>query len=305
MLEPTQGGTAREVDVLITSTVGAHEFRIAIEASKTTRKADIEWVEQMIAKHADLPSDKLILYSGSGFTASAADKARRHNVGVVSLSDVPVGELDRSVLSELASADHAFVGITPERIAVSVVRGDASLMWFWADPRMPLYFDDGRQYELALIDCLAKLLDECFGEIGNLIRARRYQGTVEKTMWCEWNPLTVEVDGEPRQLYGLQTLARPPELHPIQRVGLAARLDVQIGTLLLTPGDLGGTRVAFGEVAAFGTPGVVVATEQEGQPRITVRLRDGRSADLHASPFADEGGANGPPGASGRVDVPP
>jgi len=274
--------------VWITSSVAGHEFYIGIEASRTARKADIEWVEQMISKHEDLPTDKLLLYSGSGFTKNAADKAARHNVGVISLTDATDDEhIERSILTAIAHADHAFIGITPLRIAVSVVLSDASLTWFWAPADMPLYFADGSKYELALLDCLMKLVDNSFDVVMSQVKQLRVTGQATKLIRAEWQPLTVDVDGQTRQLHGLQTLVRPPELHAINRVGLEGRLDIHGGTLSLSEGNLGGVRVAYGEVAAFGVPGVMVASDDAGASRVTVRLSDGRSSDLNVPELED------------------
>jgi hypothetical protein len=76
----------REVDIVIETTVGEYSLTISIECRDRGRVADIEWVEQMIAKHHTLPTNKLILISSSGFTKRAAKKAQAQGVQTLSLS---------------------------------------------------------------------------------------------------------------------------------------------------------------------------------------------------------------------------
>ena len=61
----------REVDVVIRSVVGEHTVVISVECIDQGRPADVNWIEQMLAKHAELPTDRLVLVSRSGFYAPA------------------------------------------------------------------------------------------------------------------------------------------------------------------------------------------------------------------------------------------
>jgi hypothetical protein len=78
-------GTKREVDVCIEGTVGGVHTIISIECTALDRVADVIWVEQKINKHDFLPTDVLILYSRSGFTPTAIDKAKFYNKRIVAL----------------------------------------------------------------------------------------------------------------------------------------------------------------------------------------------------------------------------
>jgi hypothetical protein len=73
MLRNRVTGAEQEVDVVIRSRPAGHEVIVSVEATDRGRKADIEWVQQMLGKHADLPTSKLVLVSGGGFT----ERARR------------------------------------------------------------------------------------------------------------------------------------------------------------------------------------------------------------------------------------
>jgi hypothetical protein len=76
-------GASREVDVVIRPD-SPYEIVVSIEATSRSAPATVEWVEQMHGKHRELPTDRLILVSDSGFTPEALKKAE--HIGVLALS---------------------------------------------------------------------------------------------------------------------------------------------------------------------------------------------------------------------------
>lgn len=77
-------GRPREVDIVVRRTVGDHEVVVSVECRDQRRKATVEWVEQMEAKHSTLPTSKLVLFSISGFTPAAAEKALSRGIDTYS-----------------------------------------------------------------------------------------------------------------------------------------------------------------------------------------------------------------------------
>ncbi len=75
MLPDKQTGELREVDVLIEETVAGHNIRIAVECIDRSRRASVQWVEEMHSKFESLPVHALILVSKKGFTPQAIKKA--------------------------------------------------------------------------------------------------------------------------------------------------------------------------------------------------------------------------------------
>jgi hypothetical protein len=61
----------REVDVVVRSSAAGYPIVVSIEAVGRGRKATVEWVEQMLCKHKDLPTNQLVLVSQQGFTEQA------------------------------------------------------------------------------------------------------------------------------------------------------------------------------------------------------------------------------------------
>ena len=79
--------TLREVDIVLTSHVGAIPVVVSIEVTDSGRAADITWVEQQIQKHGSLDTNKLVLVSRSGFTRSAMAKAKSCNVDALTIDE--------------------------------------------------------------------------------------------------------------------------------------------------------------------------------------------------------------------------
>jgi len=143
MVRPIRGGEPREVDVVVTSTAAGHEVMAGVEACKWSRKADVTWVEKLKAKHDDLPTNKLVLYSGSGFTRGALDKAAEHGIVAIGAEQLSDEEFERRVLEGLRSIWPKLISLTPERGKVWVDPGDGSAVWFKAPYDLNLFFEDG------------------------------------------------------------------------------------------------------------------------------------------------------------------
>jgi hypothetical protein len=73
-------GTPREVDVLVEGVFAGSPIRLAIECRDHSRPSDIEWIDTLIGKYRDLPVDRVIAVSDSGFSATARDKALANDI---------------------------------------------------------------------------------------------------------------------------------------------------------------------------------------------------------------------------------
>jgi hypothetical protein len=80
MLRDKVTNEEREVDILITTTAGSYTLTIGIEVVSWARPAGTPWVERMRARHDNLPVDKLVLVSESGFTGPAEVKAKFYGI---------------------------------------------------------------------------------------------------------------------------------------------------------------------------------------------------------------------------------
>jgi len=75
LLRDRRSGQDREVDIVIETIAGIHPIRIGIEVIDRSRPASTPWIESVAAKHEDLPIDKTIVVSRSGFYKPALVKA--------------------------------------------------------------------------------------------------------------------------------------------------------------------------------------------------------------------------------------
>ena len=64
-------GIEREVDVVIEGDFDGEPMTISVEVIEHGRPASVTWVDQMLRKHRDLPTNRLLLVSKSGFTSGA------------------------------------------------------------------------------------------------------------------------------------------------------------------------------------------------------------------------------------------
>jgi hypothetical protein len=61
----------REVDVVIEGEFDGEPVVVSIEVNERGRRAGLPWVQEMIRKHRNLPTNRLILLSKAGFTSPA------------------------------------------------------------------------------------------------------------------------------------------------------------------------------------------------------------------------------------------
>lgn len=87
MLTDRVNGEQREVDILVTALAGGYTVQLGIEVISWTRPADTPWIEKMRAKHDNLPTDKLVLVSESGFYEPARRKAEFYGIEVLTLEE--------------------------------------------------------------------------------------------------------------------------------------------------------------------------------------------------------------------------
>lgn len=87
MLTDRVTGEPREVDVLVSATTATYTVNLGIEVIAWARPADTPWIEKMRAKHENLPTDKLILVSESGFSAPAKKKAEFYGIETLTIEE--------------------------------------------------------------------------------------------------------------------------------------------------------------------------------------------------------------------------
>jgi hypothetical protein len=77
----------REVDVLIEREVNSKKVLIAVECRDRSSKDDIQWIDELIGKYLNLPVNRVIAVSNSGFTNGAVKKAYANDIELRTLDE--------------------------------------------------------------------------------------------------------------------------------------------------------------------------------------------------------------------------
>lgn len=98
IIKELASGVEREVDIYIENKIGEIHYVICCEVIGRKRKADLNWVEQMISKHRKLITDKLILISKSGFTKNAYNEAQLYKALPITFKTVETTNWKEAVI---------------------------------------------------------------------------------------------------------------------------------------------------------------------------------------------------------------
>ncbi|GLX92935.1 hypothetical protein [Herbidospora sp. NBRC 101105] len=261
-------GKSREVDILITAQVAGRPVRIGVEVRDHGRANDVGFVEEMRAKHDDLPTDQLVLVSASGFSKAAAIKARHYNIETVTpggpiADDGPLAALHRTAMEahSIALGDLALIRGT--------VMVDGQLQHPMLTFQHALFNADGVQ--------VGHIVDLVQMALADFEQQPAPEGTVAGEHF-----LAVQVpgpefhmeDGNVVKIH-LRTEESPPRLLPLLFLQLAWASRVDVDTVELTTGDLAGTAFAYGSGRMGGADALVVFTATEHGEQLMVRLTDG------------------------------
>lgn len=272
MVTPIRDGDPCEVDALMTSRAGRHEVQVGIEAGRWSRKADVGWVEKMKAKHDDLPTNKLVLYSKSGFTKGAVHKAAEHGIATLEAEELPAEELERRVLNGLRSIWPKVVSLTPQRAKVWIPLLDGQIVWFKAPADLNLYLENGSDVGPPLNQAVLAKIQSQWEQIIDQIGLRDIPESMERPFQILWRPFSIIIDGMEERLHARKEDVQPPELHPIEQVEVTGRATIQVQKVSLTHMRLGETRVAYGEVKLLDRPGLVVASNGAEEELLSLRV---------------------------------
>jgi hypothetical protein len=141
----------REVDIVIEGELDGEPMIISIEVIERSRPATLPWVQEMIQKHRDLPTNRLLLVSQSGFSQSAQAAVDRQ-AGRVQAVTPEVIEVDGQAVVKRLYLD----GITYSATGCNVhVEFEGERVVVSGQPDTDIYVKDG-----ALLGPLAYLVHE-------------------------------------------------------------------------------------------------------------------------------------------------
>jgi hypothetical protein len=250
-------GQEREVDVVVEGALGMNPVIVGIEATAKGRPATVEWVEQLIEKHRHLPTDRLVLVSESGFTASALKLALAKGVSAVYPQELTSDEADRTVAAALGS-------LMARQIVTRQFNAEL------------LVDDAGQQVTMSPLptDSISDATGNVVGTVSDLVNA---------TMQASSDELNGDLGRLPDGTTGGEVVsdfgdglfigAADGRLLPVVRIRYYLQAEVRSEPVALTPRGLAGVIFSSG-TARFGDDEVLlVMTEKEGRTRVTIRER--------------------------------
>jgi hypothetical protein len=268
-------GEEREVDVVIRREVAGYEVTISVEAIDRSRRASVEWVEQMLGKHESLPTDKLVLVSNRGFSGSARQKAEKAGAVAIEPRDIASPDDANRTGGKLDEVWPKNVSFTVDQVSLrtSTPAGQEPLEDF--TPGMAICAADGTQ--------LGTLTDLVTGSASAALD-KEFETLARDVTTEEARRLTVHVEpvevGEARISVYVRTATPPPLLYHIEALDLGVNAVIRShGAVSLEHKNFGDVPTSFGEVTTSERRGALVITERPGDHRATIRLRESPSSD--------------------------
>jgi hypothetical protein len=274
-------GRRREVDVVVRSKVAGYETVVAIEATSGGRRANVEWVERMVAKHKHLPGDKVVLIAEAGFTQQARALAVAEGMVPLAPEDIAGDDPDAGVVARLPSLWPKTLQLIPEGARVWVLQPDGEERWFRAPANLDILLEDGES-GFDLVSFLKESHSANFQKVAEQIGLAKIDEDLDAYFTLQLGPpVTIGIDGETRQLYlrWLDDETGESELHPVQRIGVHGRAIIRVSEIKLEQKRLGEIDVnyAYGTGRIDGKPGLLVVSEGEHGAKLTFRAADDKT----------------------------
>jgi Restriction endonuclease len=259
-LTNTRTGSQVEVDVVIEAQTGSIPLIISIECTAPGRAATVEWVREMLGKHEDLPTDKLVLVSSSGFSQEAKEIAAAHRIEIISWKDAQSFNWSQIIASLVANPNL--------RIASFQIHVKSWSLKFDLTERPRL----GEKRNLSFsVSC------ELFSPEGRRLGSVQELGTsmlqnritVERIMrrWIKTKKEEFKLSWKPPK--GTQVSDLDSNRYLIEGFMLDGFCEVESVPMTLAPATYGEIQVAYGSVPDIfsGSTGqaMVLFTEQEGE----------------------------------------
>jgi hypothetical protein len=272
MLPHRVTGDLREIDVLIRGNIAGQELLVGIEASALSRKVDIRWVEQLISKHEELPTDKLILVSDLGFTKQAQRLAEAKGVICVAPEDILKDGDGQAVLK---AGSLKFFTLTPTLWQFDLVLDDGSPYHFDSEPTPELWlvFDNGEEWCCVQV-AVAELLSI---EKRSLLRSDKLSTVgvdTTTTFTVTYNAATQIVDDSERFLCLRIPINNSLTDFLVTRLTIKGDIALEVQEMPLWHRRISNIATSFGEFAVDGLRISLVTTTHDGEKNLTVRVRE-------------------------------
>lgn len=283
MLRSRTTGEEREVDVVIRADAG-YPVLISVEAVGRRRKADRIWVDSMVGKHDDLPTNVLVLVSQRGFSDNARAAAVASGALPLAPEDLADDDPGFKVVNAIPSLWPKVVSFTPEKARVTVDRPGEGVAWFWATPDLHIFFDNGEEVD-ALLPLFKSAYDAQWPRLMEQIDLANIGEDMDRFFHLRIGPVqTSNTDGNPHHLcLRMEEGPQAGELHPVKRIDVFGKAVIRVSEVPLSHHRLGEVMYSYGEGRVGDRDALLVASEDSEGGKLTVRFRDGdtRTHGLH------------------------
>lgn len=263
MLTDRVTGDEKEVDTVIRSEVAGYEMVLGIEATK--QKASRPWVESMIEKHRNLPTNRLVLVAERGASRPSYRYAESAGAALIVPEQLTGDDPVYQVVNRLESIWPKGIALTPDKAEI-VVRRDGELVAFGEDapPDLEVFLADGRSvgtpqslFNGAFENDFPRMA-EMIG-LANITEDRdEYFVMIFTDPDSHWTHPHIDPP-LPLCLKWTET----SELRPIARIQFSGRAVVQVAEVRLTHRRFQDTAVAYGEAQIGGHDALFVVSEDE------------------------------------------
>jgi len=259
MLKDIRTGEDREVDIVIDTEAGVHPLRIGIEVIDHKRPASTPLIESIAKKHEDLPINKSIMVSRSGFYRPAMKKAQSLKIDTLTLKEAT--DLDWKAKIDSMPYVHIVSFLLPYLTQATVIFADKNSLNTMKDldlPNLPLYRPSGESRG-TLLSILKQFLAR--EDVTKALSEKAFTDTA------------TAVEGEFRPEKGSYILESGGTQHLVSRIAFKAICRKEIEAAQLQKGRYRDTAVVLASGHSFEHPvHIVISETPKADPLVSIRV---------------------------------
>jgi hypothetical protein len=283
-------GKPREVDVVIRSTVAGQEMIVGVEA--TMKRGDSPWVEGIIGKHADLPTDRLVLVAERGFSRPARVYAKRKGVALIEPADLAGDDPARRLAAEFHRVWPKGVSMTPDSCRMLVRKPDGTSLRVKDMAMDTNVYGASESYLMTVAELFAKEFEDRFLDACEQMGLQEITEDLDRFFIFRIGEPGAALRRRERGRLGPLSLrweqSSPPEFHVIEVADFRGRAIINVSQFDFTFRRFGEHLVGHAAGCFAGREALMVLTETEQGRLMSLQLGEHReqSTDAAAEGYA-------------------
>lgn len=259
----------REVDIVIERSDGIRDIIISVECTggNSTRRATVEWVERMWGKHQSLPTNKLILVSKSGFTASAKKKAEWWYIDAIDIDEAKTLNWNSVVknINEINISNFLIPYITEIKV---IFEGEATEKIDISELNLP---------KSTLCDPQGEDVGNPFDVATKWLINPEFIKTLEQVAYTDANTV---IEFERRLEKGCYLVDGNGKNWPVIALQVKAQCKKELSTISLEQGVYGKVQIAHGKGSSFGRgTQVLFAQRRDESAQVAISIKKNGGSD--------------------------